>query len=187
MGAGKTTLAKTLAGALRGTPLIEESARHPFIREFYREPNAYAIETELAFLLLHYHQIIREERAGIFTGSVVADFALERDYVFSKLTLKNSEDWSLFENAYTMLQKRLPPRDILIYLRAPVEFLAERMAERGRDYENMLPQSYLEAVNLALDTYFLKEYKGDMVVFYAPDLDASINPDYVTTVMSHLS
>lgn len=186
MGSGKTTLAKHLADAILASPLIEESGRHPFIKEFYVAPESYAVETEIAFVLLHYHQILREKRAGLFNGTVVSDFAMDRDYVFSTLTLKDPADWELFENTYNLLKRRLPTPDRLIYLRAPVDFLAKRIAQRGRDYEKIMTRSYLETVNAALDKYFLKEYRGKIIVFDAPKLDASINPAYVDTVIKQL-
>ncbi|MCG3112052.1 MAG: deoxynucleoside kinase [Candidatus Manganitrophus sp. SB1] len=186
MGSGKTTLAKHLADAILASPLIEESGRHPFIKEFYVAPESYAVETEIAFVLLHYHQILREKRAGLFNGTVVSDFAMDRDYIFSTLTLKDPADWELFENTYNVLKKRLPIPDILIYLRAPVDFLAKRIAQRGRDYEKIMTRSYLEAVKTALDNYFLKEYKGKIIILDAPDLDSSVNPTYVDTVIKQL-
>lgn len=187
MGVGKTTLAKGLAEAIGAKALIEESGRHPFIAEFYECPDAYALQTELGFILLHYHQTIREMRTGTFNGAVVSDFAFERDYVFSTLTLKNSEDWDLFETAYTTLKRRIPSPDILVYLQAPVDFLMKRVAQRGRDYEKIMTRGYLQAVKEALDHYFLKKYEGQVTVFNAPDLDASTNPNYVATVLSRLS
>lgn len=186
MGSGKTTLAISLAKTIGAAALIEESGRHPFIKEFYTAPDAYAVETEIAFVLLHYHQIVRETRAGLFGGTVVSDFALDRDYVFSTLTLKDPADWELFENTYNVLKKRLPTPDTLIYLRAPVDFLAKRIAQRGRDYEKIMTRTYLEAVKTALDDYFLKEYNGKVIVFDAPDLDSSVNPTYVDTVIKQL-
>ncbi len=186
MGTGKTTLAKGLAAAIEAKPLIEESGRHPFIKEFYEAPDTYALETELTFVLLHYHQAIRENRNGIFHHTVVSDFALERDYVFSTLTLKNPDDWALFEGFFSFFKTRMPSPDVLVYLRAPVEFLAERIARRGRDYEKLMPRPYLEAVKNALDKFFLKQYSGEIVVFDAPNLDASHDPNYVNTVLAKL-
>lgn len=186
MGVGKTTLAKALAETLGAKALIEESGLHPFIKEFYTAPDAYAIETELMFILIHYHQILRELRAGLFKGSVVSDFAFERDYVFATLTLKDKENWYLFEKVYKALSSRIPSQDILIYLEAPIDLLLERIAKRGRDYEKIMTRSFLESVKAALDHYFLKEYQGEIIVFDARDLDSSINPTYISTVISHL-
>ena len=187
MGAGKTTLARELATALGATSLLEDTARHPFIRDFYLDPSAYALETELAFILIHYHQVVRENLAGIFQKSVVSDFAFQRDLVFARNTLKAPEDQALFLSAYELLGTRLPKPDLLIYLKAPIELLADRMAKRGRDYEKNIPRTYLKTINEALDAYFLTEYQGPLLVFNVAELDTSINPHYLQTVISRLS
>jgi deoxyguanosine kinase len=187
MGAGKTTLAREMATALDATPLIEDTARHPFIRDFYADPSAYALETELAFILIHYHQVVRENLAGVFQNPVVSDFAFERDLVFARNTLKVPGDQALFRSAYELLSTRLPKPDLLIYLKAPLELLADRMAKRGRDYEKNIPRDYLKTINETLDAYFLSEYQGPVLVFNVAELDASINPRYVETVLARLS
>jgi deoxyadenosine/deoxycytidine kinase len=186
IGAGKTTLAKGMAALATGKALLEESGRHPFIKEFYDNPSAYAVETELAFLLLHYHQILREKGAGTFESAVFADFAFERDYVFSTLTLKNREDWQLFQQTYDILRRRIPDPDVLVYLRAPLEFLIERIARRGREYERSMPREFVESVRTALDDYFLNKYRGRILVVDAPELDAIKDPNFAAAVLRKL-
>ena len=187
MGAGKTTLARKLAAVLSAQAVLEETARHPFIHEFYESPGSFAVETELSFLLLHYHQLLREKLRGAFSGSVITDFAFERDYVFAKLTLKETRDWKLFEAVYDELTSRTPQPDLLVYLRAPLDFLRQRIRRRGREYERQITPSYLESVMVALDRYFLEVYSGARLVLDAPDLDDSINPDSIGTVLARLS
>ena len=186
MGSGKSTLAKELAKAIGAGELIEESDRHPFIQDFYADSDFFALQTELGFVLLHYHQILKEMRSGLFKRSVVSDFALERDYVFSTITLKEKNDWDLFEEVYTQLKKRLPRPDTIVLLKAPVDFLMERIAQRGREYEKGMTKEYLGSINQALEDYFLNKHDGSVVAFNAPELDASINPNYVETVISRL-
>src|SRR5438445_3820261 len=54
VGVGKTTVAKGLA-TLRGSKLLlEDFESNPFLRAFYKDPIGNAIETEFAFLLLHF-------------------------------------------------------------------------------------------------------------------------------------
>src|SRR5713101_3042057 len=184
MGAGKTTLARGLAEALRGSALIEESAKHPFIHDFYVAPDAFALETEIAFVLLHYHQMVRE--LPRLSETVVSDFALERDFVFASLTLRGPQEKALFEQVYSFAKSRTKAIDTLIYLRAPIDFLAARIARRGREYESRITRPYLESVNAALERFFVEEYSGPKLILDAPDLDAAKNPRYVESVLLRL-
>lgn len=187
MGTGKTTLAGALAPLLGANLLLEETARHPFIADFYSAPEAYAIETEINFVLLHYHQLIRGQRKGLFSHPVLADFAIDRDLVFATLTIKSTEDRAIFDHVYYALATRLPRPTVLLYLQAPIEFLSARISRRGREYESTISRSYLEAVKRALDEYFIHHYEGPKLILQAPDLDASVDPHYSQTVASKLS
>src|SRR5690348_6351944 len=63
VGAGKTTVAKGLASRRGSKLLLEDFQSNPFLRAFYEDPIGNAIETEFAFLLLHFHQL-----KGVPTG-----------------------------------------------------------------------------------------------------------------------
>jgi deoxyadenosine/deoxycytidine kinase len=54
--AGKTTLCQNLQRSL-GRAEFEDFTKNPFWARFYEEPDSYAFETEMTFLLLHYSQI----------------------------------------------------------------------------------------------------------------------------------
>lgn len=179
--AGKSTLTRDLAHAIRGRALLEDTDRHPFIRDFYLNPDRFALETELTFLLLHYHQLLTADDPVIVT-----DFQLDRDRVFSRLTLQAAEDLDLFDHSYSLLRHRLPTPDILIYLKAPVSMLRRRISGRGRNYEQVISNHYLERVAAAFDEYFEHRYEGRSLSFDARTLDTSINRSYVETVIDRL-
>ncbi len=184
IGAGKTTLARGLAGALQGSALIEESGKHPFIHDFYTAPDAFALETEITFVLLHYHQMVRE--LPKLSGIVVSDFALERDFVFARLNLRVPQEEALFRQIYSFAKARTSAIDTLIYLRAPIDFLAQRISKRGREYESRITRGYLVSLNAALERFFVEEYNGPKVIVDAPELDEAKNPQYVKSVLRRL-
>jgi deoxyadenosine/deoxycytidine kinase len=55
----------------------------------------------------------------------------------------------LFETMIDYLRKP----DLIIYLKASVPQLVERILNRGRDYEQTIDRSYLEKLNAAYDTW----------------------------------
>jgi deoxyadenosine/deoxycytidine kinase len=65
VGVGKTTVATGLA-SLRGSRLLlEDFESNPFLRAFYEDPVGSAIETEFAFLLLHFHTRVLKKTGNL--------------------------------------------------------------------------------------------------------------------------
>ena len=53
---GKTTFAALMTN-IGLIPVLEDFKKSPFWEAFYRNPGEYIFETEISFILLHYHQI----------------------------------------------------------------------------------------------------------------------------------
>ena len=56
IGVGKTSLAKLLADRLDGRLILEKFEENPFLEVFYKDPDHYAFQTQLWFLLSRYRQ-----------------------------------------------------------------------------------------------------------------------------------
>lgn len=139
IGSGKTTTARLVAERLSYLVLPEETAHHPFLADFYSNPSLYALETELGFVLLHYHRLRMVEKQT----ALVTDFSPGKDLVFAKMNLEGA-DLALFEYVYKDLTKRLVKPSIAVFLDLPIDVLMERIRRRGRPYEQGIPTSYVE-------------------------------------------
>jgi deoxyguanosine kinase len=146
MGSGKSTTAKIVAGRLSYSAILEDTGRHPFLAEFYSNPTTYALETELGFVLLHYHQL-RLVRSG---AMLVADFSPGKDLVFARMNLEG-QDLTLFEHVYGELASRLVKPQVAVFLDLPVPLLMERIWARARPFEQGIAPSYVQRLR---DTYF---------------------------------
>src|SRR3989442_932657 len=135
IGAGKSTLTSILSKRLKVTQILEDSERHPFLEAFYSAPTEHAFETELGFVLLHYHQL---KQVWSIRGSnrvFLSDFAFEKDEIFPRLTLRSRMERQYFAALYRQLKGRLPTPEVIIYIRCTTAFLMERIRRRGRPYE----------------------------------------------------
>src|SRR6266446_6288505 len=92
IGSGKTTTATLLADRMGVPAILENTVAHPFLQDFYADPAKHAIQTELAFLLIHYHQLNDLPQAV----HIVTDFAPAKDLAFAIMNLTDSE-LNLFE------------------------------------------------------------------------------------------
>jgi deoxyguanosine kinase len=151
-GAGKTTTAKLLAEQ-RGdvSYLHERSAEHPFLNAFYSTVERYKFETELCFVLLHYHQYRDIEPEH----TVVLDYSPVKDIVFADLNL-GDEDHRLFTAIYRRTSGSLPTPDVAIFLDLELGHVLDRIAQRGREYEAGMDPEYLRALGAAYEHRFLE-------------------------------
>jgi deoxyadenosine/deoxycytidine kinase len=56
-------------------------------------------------------------------------------------------DYETYRELYETLVQFLPPPDLVIYLRASVPTLLNRIMRRGRDYERSISADYLASLN----------------------------------------
>lgn len=183
LGAGKTTLASELPKYANVRPLIEDVNGHPFIRDFYRNKEAYALETELVFPIMHFHQLSEAAREGLFDGNVVSDFCMEKDLIFPLVTLKKENDRRIFKTLWSSLRKRVRTPDLVVFLDAPTEFLLKRVQQRGRDYENPITFEYLDEVNKEYKRFMKDDYdKSEVLILDASKLAKRTVADSVSDV-----
>lgn len=144
IGAGKTTIARLAAEALDIGIELEEADKHPFLEDFYLNPKETALQTELVFVLMHYHQIswsiAKRQRP------VISDFTLAKDLLFAHLNLKGN-DLRVFLNLHEHLMGFLEPPTLLVNLRASDELLWHRVKLRDHPFERTMPREYLQRVN----------------------------------------
>lgn len=142
IGVGKTTLARRLGDELGAELLLEKPADNPFLTRFYQDPPRYALPTQLTFLFERVDQFRSAAQGRLFQQRLVSDFVFQKDALFAKLTLSNTE-YGFYTKVFQYLDPEVPRPDCVIYLRAPAERLQERIAQRGRAMERGMPGEYL--------------------------------------------
>lgn len=162
IGAGKTSLARLLAGRLGSGLILERPEQNPFLARFYQDMSRYALPTQLFFLFQRIAQVRELAQPDLFRGSMVSDFLLEKDSLFARLTL-TSEELHLYQQIYDTLKPQVPQPDLVIYIQAQPSTLYERVRRRGVDYERLISPEYLA---LLADSYsrFFYHYSGSPVL-----------------------
>jgi len=157
LAAGKTTYAGRLAEHRKTLALMEAVANHPLIDDFYKDPVTYALETEMIFTIMHYHDIARAVKEGKFNKEVICDLFFDGVEAYTNYTLSR-DDRKAFLPLLRSLQERIPAPTQVFYLDASTGFLIDRVRERGRDYERYMTFEYLDGINEAFKA-FIKEYR----------------------------
>ena len=162
IGAGKTTLARKLALHYSAQTLLEQPETNPFLERFYRDQARYALPTQLFFLFQRVQQLGEVMQLDMSRSSVVADFLLEKDPLFARLTLADDE-LKLYGQIFAQLKPQTPAPDLVIYLQAAPDTLVDRVIRRGNPIESGISETYLRALSDSY-TQFFHQYDGSPVM-----------------------
>lgn len=174
IGVGKTTLARRLAERFSTELLLETAEENPFLVRFYQSPRTAALQTQLFFLFQRAQQVQALRQADLFRPVRVADFLMEKDRMFARLTLDDDE-YRLYEQVYVHLTIDAPRPDLVIYLQAPIEVLQARIARRARAGEYHIDAAYLARVGEAYLQFFHHYVDAPLLIVNAAELDFAHN------------
>jgi deoxyguanosine kinase len=174
IGVGKTSLAGRLADVLGAELVLEGAAENPFLERFYRNPRAGAFPAQLYFLFQRVQQLGALRQQDLFAPVRVADYLLDKDRLFARVTL-DPEEYRLYEQVYQKLAVDPPKPDLVVYLQAPVDVLLERIARRGIAYEHYIDRAYLERLNDAYARFFHEYDAAPLLIVNAAAIDPVSN------------
>ena len=149
IGAGKTSLARRLGPRLSADLLLEQPQENPFIARFYQDMARYALPAQLFFLFQRARMIEPLRQPDMFARPTVADFLLDKDLLFARVTLSGDE-FALYQKIYEALRPQAPAPDLVVYLQAQPAVLAERVRRRAAAFERGISEEYLA---LLADSY----------------------------------
>lgn len=186
VGAGKTTLTNYFSREFKVGKIKEEYYKVPFIEEFYPDlKGELALETEMSFLLIHYHQVKKALNDYQNHPFIFADFDIEKDYVYAKMNLLDDE-FKLFSTVYEYIIKKIGVPKHVIYLDLPEEFLKRRIFQRGRNHEINTKSTYFMKYNNQLKKWF-KQYSKTAVSFFdVSDLDLDPKNDKLSKIKNYI-
>lgn len=150
---GKTTLASVLA-ANGYQPVLEKFHQNPFWAAFFEDQTKFAFETEITFLLLHYHQLKAEVEQNR-----VCDYSFTQDSAYADLDLGTSK-----RKAFTVVQEEIDQElgkpELIIHLTCAPEIALQRLRARGRSEENQISLDFLENLDNAILRRLAKVAQG---------------------------
>jgi deoxyadenosine/deoxycytidine kinase len=149
MGVGKSTLTRQLIAELGWTPFYEAVDDNPYLADFYRDMPRWGFHSQLFFLSrrLRYHrEIVSHPNHVIQDRSVFEDAEVFARNLHQRGNI-SARDYQLYRDLYEEFIQIVPPPDLIVYLRASVPTLIERIHRRGRDFERDISPLYLQQLN----------------------------------------
>jgi deoxyadenosine/deoxycytidine kinase len=173
IGVGKSTLVSLLCHRLQWQPFYEPEAANPYLADFYLDMRSWAFHSQVYFLtrrLRSHRQLIDHPTSVIQDRSVYEDAEVFACNLY-KQGLISERDYSTYRELYQVLIEFLPPPDLVVYLRASVNTLINRINQRGRDYERQITPEYLDQLNLLYEDWIKNFALCPVLTIPADDLD----------------
>jgi deoxyguanosine kinase len=170
IGVGKTTLACKIATATHAQTLLEQPEHNPFLKNFYRNAEHYALPAQLSFLLQRMEQVRAMGHSELAHKRIVSDFLLDKDPLFAHLTL-GADELNLYRQLHARLDPQTPAPDLVIYLQADPEALIERVSRRGVPMEGAISAQYLARVCESYSRFFHDYQAAPLLIVNANHLN----------------
>lgn len=153
IGVGKTTVTRLLTEALHGETLFEIVEENPFLKDFYTDRDAWALQTETFFLLNRVKQLEDTAKRLKAGATVVSDYNVVKNRIFAGLTLTGSKA-DKYAQLFAILTGDLPRADLVVYLKADHTTVMERIRRRDRTFERNMDPEYIRRLALEYGRYF---------------------------------
>jgi len=149
MGVGKSTLTSLLAETLGWTPFYEAVDDNPYLADFYKDMPQWSFHSQVFFLsrrLRSHRQIAHHPNAAIQDRSVYEDAEIFARNLHQRRNMSD-RDYQVYRDLYEEFTQIMPTPDLIIYLKASIPTLIERIHRRGRDFERDVSPLYLQQLN----------------------------------------
>ncbi len=188
IGSGKSTLTTLLCQRLGWQPYYEVVDENPYLPDFYASMARWSFHLQVFFLTrrFRYHQEILRA-----TSSVIQDRTIYEDAeIFARNLylqgLMDERDYRAYHDLFQMMIEFLRPPDLVVYLRAPVEVLLERIRSRSRDFERQIPPAYLAQLNERYEEWVARFDLCPVLELDAASISLSHLDDVITQMQKRL-
>jgi deoxyadenosine/deoxycytidine kinase len=185
---GKTSITERVGGRLGWRTAFESVADNPYLADFYADMRQWSFHLQIFFLGHRAEQHLELARAP---GSAIADRSIYEDAnIFARalyhLGSLSERDYRAYRHVFDLVTAGLPRPDLLLYLKAPVPVLLERINQRGRSIESGITAEYLALLETFYEEWIQAFDLCPILSLRTDDLDFVHQPEHLQIVVQRI-
>ncbi len=188
IGTGKTSLTERIGSRLGWQTAFESVTDNPYLSDFYADMRAWSFHLQVFFLghrAAQYLEYTNLPQSAILDRSIYED-ALIFARALHEMNNINERDYLSYRRVFDLVVANLPPPDLLIYLKAPVSVLIERIHRRGRAIETGITAEYLSLLESFYEDWMETFDLCPVLTIRTDDLDFVHKPRHLDIVVQRI-
>ncbi len=188
IGSGKTTLTSLLAKHYNWEAHFEDAEENPYLNDFYEDMQRWSFSLQVYFLNSRFNQVldIRQSEKTVIQDRTIYEDARIFAPNLHDMGLMPTRDFENYQSLFKLMSSLVQPPDLLIYLRAEVPKLVEKIQSRGRDYENTIRLDYLTRLNERYEAWISEYNLGKLMIVDVNNTDFINNPKDLSSVIDKI-
>lgn len=173
MGVGKSTLTAALAERLGAEAYYESVAENPYLARFYEDMKRWSFHSQFTFLSQAFRQhcdILQSSNVCVQDRTIYEHFHVFASSHFEQ-GLLDPEEFRSLEDHFRNLTRVVPGPDLMIYLRASIPTLVDRIRGRDRSIEANVQVGYLQGLEDRYERWMASYDASDVLVIDTDNLD----------------
>jgi deoxyadenosine/deoxycytidine kinase len=188
IGSGKTSLTERIGARLGWRTAFESVIDNPYLAEFYGDMAQWSFHLQIFFLG---HRAEQHLELACCAESAIADRSIYEDArIFARalhhLGNLSERDYHSYRRVFELVVEGLPRPDLLLYLKAPVSVLLERIHSRGRSMESGITAEYLELLDTFYEEWMETFDLCPVLTIGTADLDFVHKPKHLNIVVERI-
>lgn len=188
IGAGKTALTERLGERMKWDTGFESVSDNPYLSDFYADMRSWSFHLQMYFLG---HRAEQYKKLTGTSTTVILDRSIYEDaHIFVRalhhLGNLNERDYGSYKRLYDVVLSGLATPNLLIYLKAPVSTLMERIKERARGIETGIEEEYLSLLDKFYDEWLGTFDLCPVLTINTQNLDYVNHPEVLDLVSNHI-
>ena len=188
IGAGKTSLTERIGSRLGWWTGYESVTDNPYLADFYSDMRSWSFHLQIFFLghrADQYLEAVHDPRSAILDRSIFEDF-----YIFARALHHMGDlaerDYLAYRRLFEIVVQGLPRPNLLIYLKAPVNVLMDRIRRRARNIETGISAEYLSLLDSFYDEWLGAFDLCPVLTIRTDDMDFVHQQKHLDTVVGRI-